>query len=147
MSTFQFFPKLGPRGGVIKSQFFPKFKIVHITLGGGGQEYYGLFPNFGKFLIILFGLSQTISDYLGQSRTILDYLELSQTILHYLGLSWTISDYLGLSWTISDFLGLSWTIFRTILDYFLHFFGLSWTISDYLRLSLGLSSTFSDYLG
>ena len=36
-------------GGVIKYHFFPKFKIVHIILGGGGHENYGLFPQFGTF--------------------------------------------------------------------------------------------------
>ena len=36
--------------GVIENQIFPKFKIVHIILGGGGgQENYGLFPQFGTF--------------------------------------------------------------------------------------------------
>ena len=50
MSTFQFFPNFGRGGGgVIKNQFFSKFKIVHIILGGGGQENYGLFPQFVTF--------------------------------------------------------------------------------------------------
>ena len=35
--------------GIIKYHFFPKFKIVHIILGGGGQENYGLFPQFVTF--------------------------------------------------------------------------------------------------
>ena len=32
---------------VIENQFFPKFKKVQNLLGGGGQENYGLFPQFG----------------------------------------------------------------------------------------------------
>ena len=36
MSTFQIFPNFGRGGGVIENQIFPKFKIVHIILGGGG---------------------------------------------------------------------------------------------------------------
>ena len=39
-------------GGGIKYHFFPKFKIVHIILGGGGQENYGLFPQFGTFFFV-----------------------------------------------------------------------------------------------
>ena len=38
MSTFQIFPNFGRGGGVIENQFFPKFKIVHIILGGGGSR-------------------------------------------------------------------------------------------------------------
>ena len=37
------------RGGVIENQFFPKFKKIQNLLGGGGQENYGLFPQFGTF--------------------------------------------------------------------------------------------------
>ena len=37
MSTFQIFPNFG-RVGVIENQIFPKFKIVHIILGGGGSR-------------------------------------------------------------------------------------------------------------
>ena len=44
---FNFFPNLGLEGwGGIKYLFFPKFKLVHIILGVGGQESYGLFPQF-----------------------------------------------------------------------------------------------------
>ena len=50
MSTFHIFPNFGRGGGVIENQFFPKFKIDHIILGGGGgQENYGLFPQFVTF--------------------------------------------------------------------------------------------------
>ena len=49
MSTFQIFPNFGRGGGVIENQIFPKFKIVHIILGGGGQENYVLFPQFVTF--------------------------------------------------------------------------------------------------
>ena len=46
---FKFFP-ISVEGGVIENQIFPKFKIVHIILGGGGvQENYGLFPQFVTF--------------------------------------------------------------------------------------------------
>ena len=38
MSTFQIFPNFGQGGGVIENQIFPKFKIVHIILGGGGSR-------------------------------------------------------------------------------------------------------------
>ena len=39
MSTFQIFPNFGRGGGgVIENQIFPKFKIVHIILGGGGSR-------------------------------------------------------------------------------------------------------------
>ena len=38
MSTFQIFPNFGRGGGVIENQIFPKFKIVHIILGGGGVK-------------------------------------------------------------------------------------------------------------
>ena len=43
------FSQIRSEGGVIKYHFFPKFKIVHIILGGGGQENYGLFPQFVTF--------------------------------------------------------------------------------------------------
>ena len=36
MSTFQIFPNFGR--GVIENQIFPKFKIVHIILGGEGSR-------------------------------------------------------------------------------------------------------------
>ena len=49
MSTFQIFPNFSRGGGFIENQIFPKFKIVHIILGGGGQENYGLFPQFVTF--------------------------------------------------------------------------------------------------
>ena len=49
MSTFQIFPNFGRGGGVIENQFFPKFKKVQNILGGGGQENYGLFPQFVTF--------------------------------------------------------------------------------------------------
>ena len=51
-STYQFFPKLGPRGGVIKSQFFPKFKIVYIILGGGVKKIMDFFHNLGHFFLM-----------------------------------------------------------------------------------------------
>ena len=51
MSTFQIFPNFGQGGGVIENQFFPKFKIVQIILGGGGQENFGLFPQFVTFFV------------------------------------------------------------------------------------------------
>ena len=35
-SQYQIFPKLGPRGGVVKLQIFPKFKKVQNILGEGG---------------------------------------------------------------------------------------------------------------
>ena len=38
MSTFQIFPNFGLGGVVIENQIFPKFKIVHIILGGGGAR-------------------------------------------------------------------------------------------------------------
>ena len=38
MSTFQIFPNFGRGGGVIENQIFPKFKIVHIILGGVGSR-------------------------------------------------------------------------------------------------------------
>ena len=38
-------------GGVIENQFFPKFKIVQIILGGGGHEICGLFPQFVTFFV------------------------------------------------------------------------------------------------
>ena len=46
-----FFPNFGQGGGVIENQFFSKFKIVHIILGGG-QENYGLFPQFGTLFVL-----------------------------------------------------------------------------------------------
>ena len=49
MSTFQIFPNFGRGARVIENQIFPKFKIVHIILGGGGHENYGLFPQFVRF--------------------------------------------------------------------------------------------------
>ena len=36
-------------GGVIKYQFFPKFKIVHIILGGGVKKIMDFFHNLGHF--------------------------------------------------------------------------------------------------
>ena len=42
------FSEFRSRGGVIENQIFPKFKIVHIILGGG-QENYVLFPQFVTF--------------------------------------------------------------------------------------------------
>ena len=51
---FKFFPIL-VEGGVIENHFFPKFKKVQIILGGRGggcQENYGLFPQFGTFFFI-----------------------------------------------------------------------------------------------
>ena len=60
MSTFQIFPNFGLGGVVIENQIFPKFKIVHIILGeGGGQENYGLFPQFVTFSFWNAPLSQT----------------------------------------------------------------------------------------
>ena len=49
MSTFQFFPNLGPREG--EGHQKPIFSQIqnrpHYPLGvGGGQENYGLFPQF-----------------------------------------------------------------------------------------------------
>ena len=43
--------QMGPRGGrgCHQISIFPKFKIVYIILGGGGQENYGLFPQFVRF--------------------------------------------------------------------------------------------------
>ena len=52
MSTFQFFPNLGLKGGGIKYLFFPKFKLVHIILGGGGKKVMDFFRNFGTFLVL-----------------------------------------------------------------------------------------------
>ena len=50
MSTFQIFPNFGwGGGGAMEKEIFPKFKIVHIILGGGDQENYGLFPQFVTF--------------------------------------------------------------------------------------------------
>ena len=48
LSTFQNFPNLLGRvgWGVVKTECFPKFKIVKIILGAD-QENYGLFPHVG----------------------------------------------------------------------------------------------------
>ena len=60
MSTFQIFPNFGRGGGVvIENQIFPKFKIVHIILGGSwGQENYGLFPQFVTFHVLMAPLNR-----------------------------------------------------------------------------------------
>ena len=58
MSTFQIFPNFGRGGGVIENQIFSKFKIVLIIRGGGGQENYGLFPQFVTFLFWITPLTQ-----------------------------------------------------------------------------------------
>ena len=56
---FQFFPISveGGGGGIIENQFFPKFKIVQIILGGG-QENYGIFPQSGTFFVLKASLNE-----------------------------------------------------------------------------------------
>ena len=54
-STFQIFPNFGRGGGSSNLNFFPNSK--QSTLSQGGQENYGLFPNFGTFLIMRAPLS------------------------------------------------------------------------------------------
>ena len=48
-SHFKFLPISVELGSSNISFFFSKFKIVQIILGGGGQENYGLFPQFVTF--------------------------------------------------------------------------------------------------
>ena len=48
---FKFFQVWLRVGGVMENLFFPKFKIVQIIIGRGGQENYGLFPQFVTFLV------------------------------------------------------------------------------------------------
>ena len=51
MSTFQIFPNFGRGGGgVIENQIFPKFKIVHIILGGGVKKIMDFFHNLWHFI-------------------------------------------------------------------------------------------------
>ena len=70
-STFQIFPNFGRGVGVIENQFFPKFKIVQIILGGGrgqGQENYGLFPQFRTFFLWHPPYTQTMAHQLQLSN-------------------------------------------------------------------------------
>ena len=48
---FKFFPFSVEGGGAIENQFFPKFKIVQIILGGGGgvKKIMDFFHNLGHF--------------------------------------------------------------------------------------------------
>ena len=68
MSTFQIFPNFSRGGGGIENQIFPKFKIVKIILGGGGQENYGLFPQFATFFVwkapLMFFFSEIVATIL-----------------------------------------------------------------------------------
>ena len=52
------FSQIRSEGGVIKSQFFPKFKIVYIILGGEGvKKIMDFFHNFGTFRVLRASLS------------------------------------------------------------------------------------------
>ena len=50
MSTFQIFPNFGRGGGHRKSNFSQTQNSPHYPRGEGGQENYGLFRQFMKFL-------------------------------------------------------------------------------------------------
>ena len=52
------FPQFRSRGEVIENQIFPKFKIVHIILGGGARKLW-TFPQFETFLVWKAPLSVT----------------------------------------------------------------------------------------
>ena len=45
------FSQIRSEGGVIKYHFFPKFKIVHIILGGGVKKIMDFFHNLWHFLL------------------------------------------------------------------------------------------------
>ena len=47
-------------GGVIKYHFFPKFKIVHIILGGGVMKIMDFFHNLGHFLFGMLPLAMLV---------------------------------------------------------------------------------------
>ena len=58
--TFQIFPNFGRGGGAVhRKSIFPKFKKVQI-IPVGGQENYGLFPQFGTFLVLIAPLTKYV---------------------------------------------------------------------------------------
>ena len=67
--NFNFFPNQVRGGGVIKYHFFPKFKILHIILGGGVKKIMDFFHNLGHFLFGMLPLKNSrVKKSLGQVR-------------------------------------------------------------------------------
>ena len=54
------FSQIRSEGGVIKYNFFPKFKIVHIILGGGVKKIMDFFHNLWHFL---FGMLPLLNSF------------------------------------------------------------------------------------
>ena len=64
---FKFFLISVEGGGVVENQFFPKFKIVHIILGGGAKKIMDFFHNLWDFY---FGMPPLIGTYKIKNRKI-----------------------------------------------------------------------------